>query len=142
MLEILFPELHGSQKFLANVSPSPLAPPHRWKGVGTWIIVFVCLRNFSLDESNITAESERAKADNLIQQIVNVEAENNLLRRRLQSHDSDRERDKKLIQQLREQLTATRAVSHVTSGCIVAVIVSQLNKQSINLFELVCRQSA
>jgi hypothetical protein len=43
--------------------------------------------------------------------LSDIEAENSLLRRRFATYEADRDKDKKLIQQLKEQLQAVRAVS-------------------------------
>lgn len=52
---------------------------------------------------------ERERNEKLIQEISDIEAEIQLLRRRAQSHDTDREKDKKLIALLKEQLQIARA---------------------------------
>lgn len=52
---------------------------------------------------------ERERNERLIQEISDIEAEIQLLRRRAQSHDTDRDKDKKLIALLKEQLQIARA---------------------------------
>lgn len=63
----------------------------------------------SLDDARKTALTERERAEGQQQHICDIEAEINLLRRRFQSYETDREKDRKLIQQLKEQLQAARA---------------------------------
>jgi len=62
----------------------------------------------SLDDARKAAHSERERAESQLQQLSDLEAENALLRRRFGTYESDREKDKKLIQQLKEQLQAVR----------------------------------
>jgi intermediate filament protein if len=62
----------------------------------------------SLDDARKTALAERERAESQLQQLSDIEAENALLRRRFATYESDRERDKKLIQQLKEQLQSVR----------------------------------
>lgn len=54
------------------------------------------------------ALAEREKNDKLIQQLSDLEAECNLLRRRFQSIDGDRERDKKTIADYKQKLQDAR----------------------------------
>jgi intermediate filament protein if len=63
----------------------------------------------NLDDARKTAAAERERAEGQLQQLSDVEAEINLLRRRFQSYETDREKDRKLIQLLKEQLQAARA---------------------------------
>jgi len=62
----------------------------------------------NLDEARKTAAAERERAEGQLQQLSDIEAEINLLRRRFQSYETDREKDRKLIQLLKEQLQAAR----------------------------------
>lgn len=62
-----------------------------------------------LDEAEKDAQSQRDLANGHLQHMSDLEAELGLLRRRAQGYDADREKDKKLIQQLKEQLQAARA---------------------------------
>lgn len=61
-----------------------------------------------LDDARSLAQKERERADSMIQQLSDLEAEVSLLRRRFETYDTDKERDKKLIKQLKEQLQAAR----------------------------------
>ena len=61
-----------------------------------------------LDEANQAVFEGREKIDRQNQQLSDYEAEINLLRRRVEILDSDREKDKKLIAQLHDQLNRTR----------------------------------
>jgi len=63
----------------------------------------------SLDDARKTALAERERADGQMQHISDIEAESSLLRRRFQSFEADREKDRKLIQLLKEQLQAARS---------------------------------
>lgn len=62
-----------------------------------------------LEEALRDAQAQKDLANSHLQHMSDLEAEVNLLRRRAQSHDADRDKDKKLIQQLKEQLQAARA---------------------------------
>lgn len=57
------------------------------------------------------AQGERDKVERQNQQLSDYEAEINLLRRRLESLESDRDRDKKQITQLTDSLNRARMVS-------------------------------
>jgi len=61
-----------------------------------------------LDEANKAVFENREKIDRQNQQLSDYEAEINLLRRRVEILDSDRDRDKKLIAQLQDQLNRLR----------------------------------
>jgi len=63
----------------------------------------------SLDDARKSAQAERERAESQLQQLSDIEAENSLLRRRFATYEADRDKDKKLIQQLKEQLQAVRA---------------------------------
>lgn len=60
------------------------------------------------EEATKTAQAEREKFEKQLQQVCDLEAELNLLRKRLAGVDGDRDKDKNLIQQLKQQLQATR----------------------------------
>ena len=58
-----------------------------------------------------TAQEERDKVERQNQQLSDYEAEINLLRRRLEGLENDRDKDKKQVTQLTESLTRARMVS-------------------------------
>jgi intermediate filament protein if len=62
----------------------------------------------NLDDARKIAQTERERAESMIQQLSDLEAEVNLLRRRFATYDADKEKDKKLIKQLKEQLQTCR----------------------------------
>jgi len=62
----------------------------------------------NLDDARKIAQTERERAESMIQQLSDLEAEVNLLRRRFTTYDADKEKDKKLIKQLKEQLQTCR----------------------------------
>lgn len=62
-----------------------------------------------LEQTERESQGHKDLANSHLQQLSDLEAELNLLRRRAQTYDADREKDKKLIQQLKEQLQAARA---------------------------------
>jgi len=62
-----------------------------------------------LDAAEREAQAQKDLVNSHLQHMSDLEAEVNLLRRRAQTYDTDREKDKKLIQQLKEQLQASRA---------------------------------
>jgi len=66
---------------------------------------------YRLDEANKLSGDSRDLIDRQNQQLSDQEAELGLLRRRLESVDADRERDKKQIALLQDALNRTRAVS-------------------------------
>jgi hypothetical protein len=65
----------------------------------------------SLDEARKSAQAERERAEAQLQQLSDLEAENALLRRRFQTFESDKDKDKKQLVLLKEQLQAVRGVS-------------------------------
>jgi chromosome segregation ATPase len=64
-----------------------------------------------LEEARRSLAEARDKIDRQNQQLSDYEAEVNLLRRRVEQLENDRDKDKKLIAQLQETLNRTRAVS-------------------------------
>jgi intermediate filament protein if len=62
----------------------------------------------NLDDALARAQKEHERAESMIQQLSDLKGENELLRRRFETYDADKERDKKLIKQLKEQLQACR----------------------------------
>lgn len=60
------------------------------------------------DDATKLALLEREKNEQLIQQLSDLEAECNLLRRRFQSFDTDRDKERRLIAELKEKLQAAR----------------------------------
>lgn len=62
-----------------------------------------------LEEARRALAEAREKVDRQNQQLSDYEAEIGLLRRRVEQLESDRDKDKKLIQQLQETLNRTRA---------------------------------
>jgi intermediate filament protein if len=63
----------------------------------------------NLEDARLAAQTEREKAESQLQRLSDLEAEISLLRRRAETYDADRAKDKKLINQLKEQLQLTRA---------------------------------
>ena len=63
-----------------------------------------------LDEARRALTESREKVDRQNQQLSDYEAEINLLRRRVEQLENDRDKDKKLIAQLQDTLNRTRAV--------------------------------
>ena len=68
-----------------------------------------------LEDAQRTVYESREKIERQHQQLSDYEAEINLLRRRLETLETDREKDKKIIATLQEALNRTRLVSSVTS---------------------------
>lgn len=68
-----------------------------------------------LEDAQRTVYESREKIERQNQQLSDYEAEINLLRRRLETLETDREKDKKIIATLQEALNRTRLVSSVTS---------------------------
>lgn len=64
-----------------------------------------------LDEATKSAVEEREKVERQNQQLSDYEAEINLLRRRLESLETDRDKEKKHGAQLQEALNRARLVS-------------------------------
>ena len=64
-----------------------------------------------MDEANRALADARDKIDRQNQQMSDYEAELNLLRRRAESWDSDREKDKRQIAMLQDALNRARIVS-------------------------------
>jgi intermediate filament protein if len=62
-----------------------------------------------LNEANRYLAEERERVERMIQQLSDYEAEVNLMRRRVECLESDRDKDKKTIITLRDQLNRTRA---------------------------------
>ena len=72
----------------------------------------VSLLSFSrVDELKTTRVQDRETIERQNQQLSDYEAEINLLRRRIESLESDRERDKKEIARLTDALNRARIVS-------------------------------
>ena len=67
-----------------------------------------------MDDATKLSGDSRDLIDRQNQQLSDYEAELGLLRRRLESFDADRDRDKKQIALLQDALNRTRAVSNVT----------------------------
>lgn len=63
-----------------------------------------------LEEARRSLVEAREKIDRQNQQLSDYEAEVNLLRRRVEQLENDRDKDKKLIAQLQDTLNRTRAV--------------------------------
>lgn len=68
-----------------------------------------------LEDAQRTVYESREKIERQNQQLSDYEAEINLLRRRLETLETDREKDKKTIATLQEALNRTRLVSSVPS---------------------------
>jgi intermediate filament protein if len=64
-----------------------------------------------LDEANRSLADARDKIDRQNQQMSEYEAELNLLRRRAESWDTEREKDKRQIAMLQDALNRARIVS-------------------------------
>lgn len=64
-----------------------------------------------LNDANRVIVEYREKIERGNQQLSDYEAEINLLRRRVEGLESDREKDKKLIAQLQDSLNRARIVS-------------------------------
>ena len=69
--------------------------------------VFLC----RVDSLNAARLQDREKIERHIQQLSDYEAEINMLRRRIENLEADRERDKKEIARLTEALNRARMVS-------------------------------
>lgn len=66
-----------------------------------------------LQDANNAVIEERERAQRNDQQLSDLEAENNLLRRRLAQLEADREKDKKQIATVQSALNRARVVSDV-----------------------------
>ena len=96
---------------------------------------------FSLDEANRQHNADRETIDKLNQQLADYEGEIALLRRRVNSMEEERSRDKKEIQRLREEVARLRTVrfshhsfssSHSVSKCFFRQDLDQETLNHIN----------
>ena len=76
----------------------------------------LCSSLCRLDEANQCVFEQREKIDRQNQQLSDYEAEINLLRRRVEILDNDRDKDKKLIATLQEALNRARIVRMANQG--------------------------
>jgi len=70
---------------------------------------------FRMEEANRMVIESREKIEQQNQQLSDYEAEINLLRRRLETLETDREKDKKQIATLQDALNRARIVSTLSS---------------------------
>lgn len=75
-----------------------------------------------LDEANRAVVDYREKLERQNQQLADYEAEINLLRRRVELLDNDREKDKRHIAQLQDALNKARIVRHTKANIIISNI--------------------
>lgn len=71
-----------------------------------------------LDEANRALSDARDKIDRQNQQMSEYEAEVNLLRRRVESWDTDRDKDKRQIAMLQDALNRARIVSNTSQSVL------------------------
>lgn len=75
-------------------------------------MLLLVMTGLRLDEANRAVIDYRDKLERQNQQLADYEAEINLLRRRVELLDNDREKDKRHIAQLQDALNKARIVRH------------------------------
>lgn len=84
-----------------------------------------CGRCCRADDASKAALESREQIEKLLQQVSDLEAEIGLLRRRHNTLETDREKDKKLIAQLQDSLNRARIVSRrcvITATTMMIII--------------------
>ena len=81
-------------------------------------MLMTCIR---LDEANRAVVDHREQLERQNQQLADYEAEINLLRRRVELLDKDREKDRRHIAQLQDALNKARIVRQTKAGILLVI---------------------